>query len=268
MKKFFLLSSFALLCSTSFAQINTCEVDETYQDSTAGVYPKPFLEDLGTGGIPDTVCLNTDYKTVLNVVISDAIEIGGSSINLNALTLDTVIGLPEGLEYECNIPGCSYTPEDKVGCITVFGKVTNADFLGDNEIIVKATASSLFDISIEFPNPLIAPGSYSIYVEEEGSTNCTEYVSTRDLSASIQDLKLFPNPAANLVTIEANMEKAGNYSCQIRNLLGAVVMERNFETVKGMNQISFTVDQLNNGLYTYSISDGQSAVSRKFIVQK
>lgn len=268
MKKFFLLSSFALLCSTSFAQINVCEVDETYQDSTAGVYPKPFQEDLGTGGIPDTVCLNTDYKTVLNVVISEAIEIGGTAINVNALTLNSVIGLPEGLEYECNVPDCSYTPDDKVGCITVFGKVTSADFLGDNEITVQATVSSLFDIAIEFPNPLIAPGTYSVYVKEEGSDNCTEYVNTTELETSIDNLRLFPNPASDMITIEANVSEAGNYTCQIRNILGAVVMEQNFNTVAGPNTITFSVDQLSNGMYTYILTDGQAALSRKFVVQK
>ncbi len=268
MKKFFLLLPFALLCSTSFAQINVCEVDETYQDSTAGVYPKPFQEDLGTGGIPDSVCLNTDYKTILNVVISEAIEIGGTAISVNALTLDTVIGLPAGLEYECNIPGCSYTPEDKVGCITLYGQVTDPAFLGDNEITVQATVSSLFDIAIEFPNPLIAPGTYSVHVKEEGADNCTEYVNTNEMESTIRDIKLFPNPAADLVTIEANMDQSGSYKLFVKDILGAVVLERNFETVIGSNSISFSVDNLSNGIYTYAISDGQSIASSKFVVQK
>jgi hypothetical protein len=268
MKKFFLLSSFVLFSLSSFAQINVCEVDETFQDSTAGVYPKPFLEDFGTGGITDTACINTDYKTVLNLVVSEAIEIGGTSISVNALTLDTVIGLPEGLEYECNIPGCSYTPEDMVGCITVFGKVTNTDFLGDNEITVQATVSSLFDIAIEFPNPLIAPGTYSINVKEEGAENCTEYVNTNELISNIKDIKLFPNPAANLVTIEANADKSEDYTLYVRNILGAAVIEQNFKTTIGSNTVSFGVDHLSNGIYTYTITNGQSAISRKFVVQK
>ena len=88
------------------------------------------------------------------------------------------------------------------------------------------------------------------------------------MESTIRDIKLFPNPAADLVTIEANMDQAGSYKLFVKDILGAVVLERNFETVVGSNSISFSVDNLSNGIYTYAISDGQSIASSKFVVQK
>ncbi len=268
MKKFFLLSLMCIFSASIFAQINICTVDtEMWADSSAGVYPRPFNELDGTGGIEDTICLNTEYQTILTVVVSESIELNGINVPVDSLQLLEVVGLPEGITYECSTPNCVYKPEDIAGCITVYGTATNADQIGSNEISVSAILYSLFDVPINFPDPIIAPGTYSLEVKAEGSENCTEYVNTTEVNTNISAIKLYPNPASEQIIVEANLEESDNYQLVIRNLFGAVVMSRSLDLQKGMNNVEMNIEQLKNGIYTYNLQNENGLVSRKFVVQ-
>ena len=231
-----------IFSASIFAQIDFCTVDtEMWADSSAGVYPRPFNELDGTGGIGDTICLNTAFQTILTVVVSENIELNGVNFPVDSLQLLDVTGLPDGISYSCSTPNCVYKPEDTAGCITVYGTATNADQIGSNEISVSAILYSLFDVPIEFPNPAIAPGTYSLEIKEEGSTNCTEYVNTKEINSNISAIKLYPNPASEQIIIEANLEASDNYQLEIRNLLGAVVMSRELDLQRGTNNIQMNI---------------------------
>lgn len=269
MKKFFLLSLIFSLSSAVFAQIDTCIIDtEIWQDSTIGVYPKPYVADSMSGGIPDTACINTDFQTIMNLRITETAEIFGTTVPVVSIKLESVDGLPDGLSYKCNQPDCLYTPGDVAGCITIYGTITDPSLIGDHPIEVSATLQSLISIPITFPDDNIAPGTYSIYVNEEGAANCSEYVNNREILTDFSGLKLFPNPAADLVTIQADLNQAGDYQLEVRNMLGAILLNQNFNTIQGRNEIQFSVEHLENGFYTYTISNEKGAISKTFVVQK
>jgi hypothetical protein len=76
----------------------------------------------------------------------------------------------------------------------------------------------------------------------------------------------FPNPAGDVFNIQLKASaNTGNYSVKIFNLMGELVSQENL--VIGLNVIS--TEELTNGIYFYSILNGNSIVeTRKLIVKK
>ena len=106
MKQFVLLLSFLTLSVAASAQLGTCMPDPAYADSV-GVYPLPYYE--GENGIPDTACINTEYQTTFTIIV-DTITLQGVSAVPDFIQIDSVVGLPEGLTYQCDPADCKYLP--------------------------------------------------------------------------------------------------------------------------------------------------------------
>jgi hypothetical protein len=75
---------------------------------------------------------------------------------------------------------------------------------------------------------------------------------------SISTVKLFPNPAMNMLTVESK----GNSEIYIYNSSGKVVAKRNF-----VDQILIEVGYLPNGLYFAEISSNKGMRHRKLVIQ-
>lgn len=84
----------------------------------------------------------------------------------------------------------------------------------------------------------------------------------------IEQLKLFPVPAADQVTVA--FEAAGNDQVQIEvlNQLGAVVRRMETNSTTGMNEVRVDLNGLSNGLYTLDIRHGNERSVRKITVVK
>ncbi len=74
------------------------------------------------------------------------------------------------------------------------------------------------------------------------------------------NLSIYPNPSADVVTIESNVTEG---SIQIIDLTGKVVAN---QTVNGV-ATSFNSAALTNGMYTVILTNGSTVETRKFIVQ-
>lgn len=271
MKQILLLSFFTLIAFSMNAQ--TCVLDQTYVDSAVGVYPPPFSVDRPDGGIPNSACINDPYEFVLTFKVPPTISV---------LVLDSIVvqptgavtGLPDGLSYSCNPPNCIFKPNenDGLGCVLVFGTPNNPADVGDHQLMVATQVfTNLTTLDIVFPDNTgtvpNADGEYVLTVNAENSPECT-MTSTDELLLSNIQLRNTPNPFAFTTTIEVDSRISGEFELNVFDLTGRNLHNRTIRLEEGDNQIPFDGSNLTNGMYLYSITQGDAKVVSKMIIQR
>jgi hypothetical protein len=233
------------------------------------VVPEPFIDPETTpnGGIFDTACINQPFEFV--VTLNPPEEFNGNPIA--SLTINpegSISGLPTGLDYVCNPPNCEFAA-DTVGCILISGTPTDIADIGSNSLLISGfivfESGSLFPIS--FPNILIAPGDYFLFVKEEGSENCWVPTGTNEL-VDFVSMTNRPNPFSDWTTIEINSDLVGTYQFTVSDVMGRNLYQQPVDIVEGQNLIEFDGSQLANGIYVYSLSDGRNMISKRMVVNK
>lgn len=177
--KFFLLASISLFLSLpTQAQ---CVIDSTVADSLPGIYPAMAPNAIGCNFYDTDVTFVFPEDTIVNVF--------GVPRRLPFLSFEIldIAGLPQGLEWECNLDSCFYDfspggPGDSIGCIRIFGTPTVP---GLYPLSVSARAAVLFLGSPTFENTTL---EYSILVEPcQFNSDCYEYtVSSNCLPATVE----------------------------------------------------------------------------------
>ncbi|MBK7408151.1 MAG: T9SS type A sorting domain-containing protein [Saprospirales bacterium] len=270
MKKVLLTSLviFTALVS-SFAQFGTCAPDQSYQDSLPGVYPLPYDEATNPfGGITDSACLNKNYQFIFTAAVGDTLNFGGTPYLLDSIRITGVTGLPAGFDYNCSNSSCTFL-QNQLGCAVVFGKATNPADIGQHELFISAIVyTGGLPIPLTFPNPLIAPGHFYLYVLEENSPNCSVFSSLFEVASEFESIRNVPNPFTAITTIEVESRESGNYKFQVSDMLGRVVHTQSVQIVEGLNQVEFDGSQLPDGLYLYTFSNGISQVTKKMQISR
>ncbi len=79
---------------------------------------------------------------------------------------------------------------------------------------------------------------------------------------------MFPNPAANQLTVEVPMEADGDVAVSIFDPAGKVALQQHSTMGKGNNQMTFDLNKLPNGVYFVQVRNGEIAKTRKLVIQK
>lgn len=265
----FLLASFVV----TFLSAQSCVPDSLFRDSAVGVYPLPFTDDRPDGGIQIPACINEPYEFLITVKVPPNVTFGGFQVEIdsvNVATTGAVQNLPDGMSYACNPPTCVLVPEDTLSCIILFGTPNNPADIGIKDITVNATVHTnviaqpivLPDNTGAFPG---ADGNYFLEVKAEGECITT---STRDYLNQQISLINTPNPFGYETTIEVTSLSREELTFEVFDLVGKRVHTERVTILTGTNRIPFDGSQLQNGIYTYSFSNGESRVSNKMVVLK
>lgn len=83
-------------------------------------------------------------------------------------------------------------------------------------------------------------------------------LGVEQVASKIGDVKVYPNPASNLVKIDFDMVEADFVSASLVSLTGAVVKSQNVRLDKGQNQIAFNTEDLASGMYNLIIFDSKN----------
>jgi len=86
--------------------------------------------------------------------------------------------------------------------------------------------------------------------------SCT--TSVGDLEISMPSFSLYPNPADDLITIQAPLASAGKYS--ISNLQGAVIRQGDFTN----QEFKVNISELSDGVYLFQIEQDENLSVQKF----
>lgn len=274
MKNYLLLGVLLVFSLQLQAQEPACMPDTTFREAGAGVYPLPLSEMFPNQGITDSACLNQPFNFVFTVVTPDSIAIPFGPIVLESpltsisIVTDTAIGgLPEGITYACYPPNCVFTPENLLGCIVLSGTATSGADVGENPLSIQATVSlPAISIPISFPDATLFPGSYSLYVFGEDATQCLS-TGLNELN-EISGFSISPNPSNGRAELWIESLESGIYSVETFNLIGERVLAKRIQLFQGINNIPLEGEQLSEGMYIVSISNGKQRASRRMVINR
>lgn len=221
------LFTLLILSGTLFtAKAQTCVPVDTLADSLLGVFPMPYhAQENPDGGIDLPACLDQPYEFVFTAISGDSFSIGETRVKLDSLVInrpDGVSGLPTGFAYACNPPNCSF-PQNSKGCVLIYGEAKSGVVSpGEFQLVLKGRLyanGSPSPVQLSFPNPLLAPGSYTLRVLDSGNSEC----EGTSINHSPRKLQLRYDPYNRIVWFEANQGATVQY--RILNLNGQTLFE-------------------------------------------
>lgn len=90
-----------------------------------------------------------------------------------------------------------------------------------------------------------------------------------ELSASAEDIKVsqnFPNPVQEATRITITLKESSNIILEVNNTLGQVVIHKDLGVLAaGENEISFNMQDMEAGIYFYTITDGNTKTTKRLI---
>lgn len=217
----------------------------------------------------DTVWLPTvtgpGYSSTFYLNIPDNIDFDGSNVSVNTFKLESLTGLPDGLDKQCSAgSNCEYTG-GQAGCIEIFGDVANSVTNGDTFYLdIQFSASINFNgLNVPLTNAEVydAIGTNYIFAIKTGGT-----VGVEEMGFS-SEVSLFPNPSKGNSTLTFDSKEAGDLTVSILDAQGRTVNWFNTNTTEGNNQVNVNTAGFASGVYQIVLSNSKGSHLTKLIVE-
>lgn len=116
---------------------------------------------------------------------------------------------------------------------------------------------------------------YNVNTNERVVLNAAE-VKLNNISTSVEEIQkdaksltIYPNPTADISTIEFNLSSSTEVLLSLRDITGKEVMVQDFGTLSsGVQKITFNAASLANGIYFASVQIGENVVTKKISISK
>jgi subtilisin-like proprotein convertase family protein len=186
---------------------------------------------------------------------------GGNTITVNELEVQDNTSAPEDIEYTIiTLPenGQLFRGGDLLGVGDQFTQQTislfNLTYVHDGS----NTEADGFTFIVENPEGgWIPTQTFSIQIDEDAT------VGTFDQQLD-QTLKVFPNPASDLLNVAFGQAVEGPVTLRLINLQGQMLTQQAFNRVSG--NVDLDISQLPGGIYLLNVQTQQGAVIRKIAV--
>jgi len=249
MKKLLLILTF--VCSVFLAHSqNGCTPDPQYVGG--GIYPDTIT------GLSDAY-VGQSYNQLITIITPPDTTIGLTA-TIDNIDLDFVTGLPPNFTYTCDPASCSF-PGGSTKCAEVYSTIdpTVSD-VGFYPITFECTAYATVPI-IGGTTLTFISGGYAIEIVDNTTSVIHQFNNqTFELKSP------FPNPVTNQATIKFIAGKSDNIMFRIYNLLGKQVYFREVRADRGVNSIDINTTAFPNGIYMYSINNGEKVLTERIIV--
>ena len=236
--------SVAQICVPDISCVPGTETYGVCPDSTTGLA-------IGTVGVP--------YSQVVSMKVpADPSEFGApSGTGLTSIEIGSVDSLAPGLTYACVPSSCNF-PASSNGCILISGTPTVA---WNKQVIVHGIAHLTLPI-IGTPFTQAKDNTqYRSVVMDPAS------IGTLDLTKFDVDQNS-PNPFNESSEIRFSTTDNSNIEFKVFNMLGAVIFDKNYKTVKGVNIIKIEANSFAPGVYIYSVKNGDKTITKRMVVAK
>ncbi len=271
MHKTFTIFLFASLFVFSLsAQEPACIPGQINQD-TAIILPEPYNFVDMDGGI-DSTCTGLFYEQVLTALAPSTIPFAGQEFVIDSISVDmegAIDGLPPGFDYACNPPNCIFQPEEPA-CIIITGMTDETIVPGDYELSIRINAFNfLFPTGavLNFPDDLGNENeAYFINVAAQDTCNVT-ITSTTFLQDNLTSF-IAPNPTALYTELKVNANEDMDLQMVLVDVLGKVHVQQPISVISGQNIIPLEVQDLAQGIYFMSLTNGKEFISHKLIIEK
>lgn len=143
MKKLLTIVTVSTLLGLFGVQNTTAQCPGCVIDQTCGVGISPVEPTLCPASLPNgTVGVYYDQNATFYMPREFTDSGSGAEVTLNSVTVTSVTGMPQGLSYQCDQPGCAYTitndPATQRGCVKMCGTPTVP---GTYNIVIQVVAN-------------------------------------------------------------------------------------------------------------------------------
>ena len=234
-----------------------------------GVYPSP-LPPLNQDTLnPGT--LGTAYSQTFTLVVPadtmiDLAAISGipglpvANVSINYQEVTAISGLPNGLNYACNIGTCQW-PGGTAGCIKLSGIPTQSGLFN-----VSMTAG--YNATVPQGIPLIGGTAITIPFPGLNWTMNMVAVGVDDHQADALTIgHNSPNPFHGSTTIQYQAPKPGMIAFEVTDLTGTHLYSTQMRANIGDNQFVFDASNLAPGIYFYKLSNGAMSAMSKMVIR-
>jgi len=268
MKKIFTLSISVLFgLHTAFAQ---CTPDASI--TVPNIYNPEGTTEVVSG--LDTLFFlppatpDMSYEAVFNMLVPTdtlvdltdfGVPGGVLTVALIDLSLTGIEGLPEGFTYSCDNAECAWPPLVP-GCIAITGFPT-LDQVGEYPltVLIDATGDVPFFGEITLPIPL---ENYVLSILPLGLEDGLQ-------SFAFEILNVSPNPFSKETKFVVSTADAKQVRLQVYDILGNKIVDTFYPCdSKSYTEIYFSADNLQSGLYMYTLSNGKNVETGRLIVNK
>ena len=268
MKQLLLLFLFSC-CAFVQLDAQICEPNQMYADSAFGIYPPPYDETTMTGGIDQSACINAPYYFAFTFRIPETIDVPNPPVTAQVISIqvDSFVNAPVGLALACNPPSCLFTPEDILGCAAIYGTATSDNLPGEYELTLAGTIeTNILTLSFEQLFAVLGTDNYELTLEAENSGSC--FVSVQEPFNDHMSIETAPNPFMGRTNITITSDVNETLQFHVVNLLGELIHTETIQVNDGENVIEFDGSHLANGIYQFTFSNGETALSQKVVLQK
>ena len=109
----------------------------------------------------------------------------------------------------------------------------------------------------------------TMYITDFGSKNLRIIsgivLDVNDFASQTAQLKLYPNPATDILNIEATVSDSGTYSMDVMDALGRIIIHYENESLGIQISEQLNVETWSRGIYFVNVSSGNQTVTKKFI---
>lgn len=212
-----------------------------------------------------------------------------SGVTVNWLRIDSISNAPCGMKYALNDVDKTYNSGEK-GCLQMWGTTTDAVGQYKLGIWVTVSTTATGEISGEAGALSASLGgpdfSYYVRVKASAGATCTavdttdsnnktascwkaeDHTAISEPVSGINGMNIVPNPVVGISYAKVNITEGGVYTTSISNIIGQVVSSENVSFRAGENSIKLNTDDLENGVYFFSVFDGKKVSSARFVVNK
>lgn len=243
MKRTLLLLTFITILSFgAFAQCTPAVV------GNAGIYP-----DSATNFLP--AYQGQPYSQLITVKVPADTMQAGFPVPIDRINLNSIVGLPQGLSYTCVPSNCQFpggatncavisgTTNDPVGVYTL--TVTVEPFIGTAPLVISN-----------------GPTSFSYYKIVVNPANSTQSLNPNTFSV----IQSVPNPADNACEIYYTLTSKSDVEIRLVNAIGKEVQKIRTSGNTGTNKYELNTENLAQGIYFYTISNGQNTITKRMVV--
>ena len=231
-----------------------------------GIFPTP-VEGIATGIDGNAYAQTFTIIVPSDTTIDPSVFVPGVpsipvQLTINSSTINSVNGLPSGLNYTC-ATSCTYAGGTTDGCFIVDGTPTQSGtFLFQVNVTLNAELPA-------FP-PLFAGGPTDAPAQDIEYTLTIDPVGTIDIQkveeGTFEVYPVTPNPSNGGAEIRFYTPDYRSVNLTIHNLIGAIVVSEQIYAEQGMNSLSIDSDKLSSGVYVVTLSDGANTSTKRMVV--
>lgn len=227
------------------------------QFTAPGIYPDTAV------GLDDAI-VGQPYNQVITIItpLDTSVEYNGIPIpvTIEYIELTGFTGLPPNFAYDCLAPNCIFDG-GSTSCAVLYSTSdpTSAD-IGSYQLIMTTTTSADAGLGIPITQDDIID---YYYLDIVNATSTINYINRETFE--LKDV--FPNPVNNNTKIQYVLGEDADISFELHNLLGEKVKSKLIKSQRGVNSFYVNVSNLTEGIYLYSITNGNVIKTKKMIIK-